>query len=259
MRLYKILALVYRDIIIYTNMKWRIFEFLILPLLGFLIWGVFSYFIRDIAFEASLVLVMVTIILQFAQTNQSGINSQIMADSWSGSLKHIIVSGISGTEYVIARALSASVASTIMTIIALYLALNVLQITKIATHFPQVMLLIGLTLIASIGLSFLVAAIILYVGSEYSFIAWASSTIFIFFSSPLISIKALPIPLEIVSYFMPYTFIFESAANLMQSGAFIESEITYAVISALIYFIISLSIYKKMFIWSKKTGKIGGF
>ena len=117
MRTYKILAMIYRDLLIYRKTKWKLFEFIILPVLGFSIWGLASLYIRDLSIEFSLILIIITILLQFAQTNQSGINSQIMADMWSASFKHIIASGITAREYITARAISASIASSIMTAI----------------------------------------------------------------------------------------------------------------------------------------------
>ena len=88
--------------------------------------GLFSLSVKSYALQAGLIVLSVNILWNFAYLAQSHMNMQINEDSWSGSLKHIIITGVGDFEYIAAR---------IMSSIILSLATLVLMIAVSVTFF----------------------------------------------------------------------------------------------------------------------------
>ena len=99
-------ALVYRDLLLHTRMKWRIAEILYFPITTIIIWGLFALYSKTIAIEAGMVVLSVNVFWQFAYLAQSTANMSIMDDTWSGSFRQLMLSGITEVEYISARLIS---------------------------------------------------------------------------------------------------------------------------------------------------------
>src|SRR3989344_2169245 len=123
MKFYKIMALIYADMMLLRNSKWRFVEYVYFPVTTIIIWGLFSVYARSFAAEACVVVLVVNVLWNFGQLAQQHVNMQINEDSWSGSIKQIFVSGVSDMEYITARIISSIITSLL--ILALLAAISV--------------------------------------------------------------------------------------------------------------------------------------
>src|SRR5438552_9139797 len=99
MKLDKIFALLYRDVVIFSRLKWRLAETFYFPLTAVLIWGFFSVYMKSFSLEAGLIVLVMNIYWNFAYAAQSTTNMSMLEDVWSGSLKQLFVSGITATDF----------------------------------------------------------------------------------------------------------------------------------------------------------------
>src|SRR3989344_2920331 len=234
MKFYKIAALMYADFMLLRNSKWRVVEYFYFPFTSVLIWGLFSVFVRAYALEAGLMVLAVNILWTFAYLAQSHANMQINEDSWSGSLKQIII-----TLFVLA--------------FLLVFSSTVFGLTVVAAQWPVFVVLIGATLLSSIGLSIFVAGAMVALGREYGFLAWTILQIFIVLSAPFYPITVFPEFIRPIVAAMPYTYIFEATRNVIQNTINMDV-VMGGLYVAIIYFAISLPFYKYIFRKAREKG-----
>lgn len=252
MRLLKIKALMYRDFLAIRRVKYRSVELIYFPITTIIIWGLFAVYSREMVAEAGLILLIINIFWAFAHLAQTTSNILIMEDIWSGSLKQIFLCGISEFEYLIARMLTATIASTIMTLLLITLALPF----GINFFKPIMALLIAITLIGSLALAVLVASMVFYLGREYGFLVWSAIQLFIMLSAPFFPKEIFPKAILYISYVMPFTAVFE-AARAFSIGAPVENYLLWWGLAVNMgYFIFSWPIYHYCFRRAKITGML---
>ena len=247
----KIMALVYRDLIVIKKSKWRLVEIFYFPVTTIIIWGFFASYSRTLVFEAGLFVLIVNVFWNFAYVGQSTVNIQLMDDAWNGSLKQMFLSGVSEIEYIVARILTSSIVSSVVLVFLLSIAyLFVGSELKPASSIAVISVL---TLITSMAMGVLISSLIIALGRGYGFLAWTALQVFILLSAPFFPKEMFPIPLRYVTEVMPYTHIFEAARNLAtDSPVFFGS----AIIVAAGYSVLVWPLYIYFFRLARKNGKL---
>jgi len=256
MKMYKVMALVYLDFKIFANAKGRLAEFLYFPITTVILWGLFSNFVKDLALEAGLVVFVVNIFWTFAYLAQSTVNMQMNEDSWSGSMKQIMITGLSEFEYLFARVISSTIVSLLVIAIMLGLAYYGFGLMLLTTNFSSILLLTLITLVGSIGLAILVAALIFLAGIEYAFLGWTANQVFLLLSAPFYPSTIYPPVMQPVVWAMPFTAVFENVRFLVSNGAIDGALLNLGIITAFAYVLLSLPLYYFVFKYAKKTGRI---
>lgn len=252
MKMHRLKALVYMDFKILSRAKWRLVETIYFPITTIIIWGFFALYSKEIALEAGLIVLAINIFWNFAYIAQSTANMQIMEDLWAGSLKQILLSGITEFEYIVARLFTATIISIIVMI--LILGISALFMPSMLAQPLYLAMLAGITLIGSLALSVIIAAINVSAGREYGFIAWTALQLFILLSAPFNPIEIFPKFLQYIALFMPFTFVFESARSLATAGVINPAVLSKSFFVSVAYFIIGWPIYYLAFKRARKTG-----
>lgn len=253
MRWYKIRALMYADSMLLRNTKWRIIEYFYFPISTILIYGFFALFVNNFAPEAGLIVLIVNVLWTFAQVCQSSVNQSMNEDSWSGSLKQIIITGISDFEYITARVMTSIIISIGVLILIVLMSVLLFGITIFVAQWQVFTILIASILVASIGLSILVAGAMIALGREYSFLAWSAMSLFILLSAPFYPVSLFPEAIKPVAYVMPYTNIFEATRSVIAGSVDMQS-VAAGIYVAVAYFLASLPLYKFVFRRAREKG-----
>lgn len=254
MKFHKITALIYYDMLIFRNSKWKLAEFVYFPVTTIVIWGLFSIFVREQALQAGLMVLMVNIFWNFAYLAQSQVNMQMNDDSWSGSLKQILATGISEFEYLAARILSSVLLSILIMLLMLGISYYGFGLAIISAKAAEIFALSALTLLASLALGILVAAMIIVAGREYSFLAWTALQAFVLLSAPFYPVSIFPAPLQALSWAMPFTGVFEATRGLVSAGAVSSGLLMSALVTIVFYLALSVAAYRHVFRRARKTG-----
>lgn len=253
MKFYKIFALMYADFLLVKNSKWRIMEYLYFPITTVVIYGLFSLFVSSYAAEAGLIVFIVNIMWSFALIAQTHINMSMNEDSWSGSLKQIIITGISDFEYLTARIFSSMIISAVVLLLLAATAVYAFNLAIIWQQWQTFSILFLSTLIASLALSVFVAGAMIALGREYNFLAWTAMQIFILLSAPFYPVSIFPDFIKPLVLIMPYTHIFEATrATIAGAGSIVVA--LPGLYAAIIYFAVSLPFYKYVFATARKKG-----
>ncbi|MFH1063660.1 MAG: hypothetical protein V1729_01115 [Candidatus Woesearchaeota archaeon] len=252
MRIGKILAIMYRDSICLRRIKFRLMDIIYFPLTTLIIWGLFAVYSRELAAEAGLIVLIINIFWNFAHVSQTTSNILMMEDVWSGSFKQVLLCGVSEFEYMIARILSSTIASTfvimMMTSLSLLFGINFFSVPTF--------LLILITLIGSLALSVIIAAFVIFAGREYGFLVFSASQLFIMLSAPFFPKEIFPKAILYLSYVMPFTAVFEAARIFSTTGIVHSNLIWWGAAVAIGYFIISWPLYYLSFRRARKTGML---
>jgi len=254
MKWHKVLALIYHDALVFSRAKWRIAEMFYFPITTIIIWGLFSTYVKSFALEAGLIVLALNIFWNFAVVAQSNTNMQMMDDSWSGSIKQLFVSGIRESEYIAARVLFTVGISLLLLAILLLISVYAFGFEILFSRFDITVYLSLSTLIASVAMSVLIAALIINTGKEYGFLTWTLLQVFILLSAPFYPVTVFPPPLQIVSRFMPYTATFENARAFVSTGAINSNLLTEGFIISCAYLAMSIPLYLYAFKRARKTG-----
>lgn len=255
MRWYKISALLWQDLRIIRRTKFRFVELVYLPILTTLIWGFFTLFAREFAAETGIILLVVNIFWSFSYGVQSSVNQSMNMDVWSESLKQLFASGISKFEYLAARVLSSLVSEVCVLAVLLGISAVAFGITAIWGNLALLALLGGSVVLASLGLSFLVAALHFRLGRQYGFLAWTANTLFIFFSAPYFPVSTFPPVLQAVAQVMPYTSVFEAIRLGFSSGAAWDAAVRALAVGAC-YFVALIPLYSLSFERARRVGAL---
>ena len=251
MNLTKIVALVYRDLLIIRRSKWRLVEIVYFPLTTMAMWGFFASYSKAFATQAGLLVLIVNLFWNFAYVAQSTVNMQLMEDSWSGSLKQLFLSGISEIEYVAARMVTATAISLPM--LFLMAAVAMLGGWNPTVGIAQVAIISLLTLVSSLAMAVLITGLIVVLGRGYGFLAWTALQAFVLLSAPFFPKEAFPIILRQVSMVMPYTYIFEASRNIALN---LPVSLWAAIISSAAYFIFVWPLYSVCFRLARRNGNL---
>lgn len=252
MRWHKITALMYHDSLAIRRVRYRIMDLVYFPITTIIIWGLFSIYSRNLAPAAGLIVFIINIFWAFAHLAQSTTNVLMMEDIWSGSQKQLFMSGITEFEYITARLLSATISSTAIIIMLVSLSL----LFGINFFHISMLLLIIITLIGSLALAIIVAALVFYLGREYGFLVWSAMQLFIMLSAPFFPKETFPKILVYISYAMPFTAVFEAARGFVMTGTIATNTLIWGFCVAMVYFAISWPIYYFSFKRARKIGML---
>ncbi len=256
MKAYKILALIYLDFMLFRNAKWKLMEFFYFPITTVVIWGLFSIFVKDLALEAGIIVLVVNIYWTFAYLAQSTVNMQMNEDYWSGSIKQILITGVSEFEYLIARIISSSISSVFVMAIMLLISYYAFGLAMVSTNFYSIILLSALTMVASIALAIFVAATIFFAGIEYGFLGWTILQIFMLLSAPFYPVSIFPETVQTIAWAMPFTGVFENVRHIVSTGSISVQLLNASAITSFVYLLLSLPVYYFVFRYAKKSGKL---
>lgn len=252
----RVLALLYRDFLIFFRVKWRLAETFYFPLTTVLIWGLFSVFMERFAVEAGLIVLAMNIFWNFAYVAQSTTNMSMLEDVWSGSFRQLFVSGVTSTEFITARLLFSMFLSIVLILIMSVISYFVFNFSLIVSRFSTFAILAFITMISSLALSVIIAALLFVLGREYGFLAWTVLQIFILLSAPFYTIDILPKAVQYISQLMPYTDVFEAARNLITNGIVSPILIVRGLVISVSYLSISFPFYYLAFYLARKNGNL---
>jgi ABC-type polysaccharide/polyol phosphate export permease len=247
--------LVQRDFLIFTRVKWRLAEILYFPVTTILLWGFFTIASKgEQALESALVILVVNVLWNFASMAQTTSNLQIMEDIWSGSLKQVLLTGVTPLEYLAARLVTATIASVFLgtALLGLSMAFGV----RLEGAWGPTIAAFVAALVSALGLAGFVAGFILILGREYGFLAWTVIQAFVLLSAPLFPVETFPSCLAAIARVMPFTDAFEIARDAAAGRASGIGPVLRAAAVSAAYLLLSLPFYAACFRRARRAGRL---
>jgi ABC-2 type transport system permease protein len=234
-----------------------IFDIAIMPILSIIVFGFLASYLSGSGNKVASNNVMMGMLLwQTLFVMQYSITVPSLWNVWSRNLSNMFVTPLALKEYIFAHSITGSIKSFIiltLSSVAVYFSFgfNILDLGVV----PLVIIVFNLMLFG-LALGIILLGLIFRFGTKIQALAWG----FISILQPLVAafypVSVLPILLRYVSMALPPTYIFEGARAIManqQDQAF--SDFTAAAILSILYVVVGIKVFEKLFHTSKVTGQ----
>jgi len=193
---------------------------------------------------------------EFLRINQYSLTLNPMWNIWSRNFCNMFISPLSKTEYLVAQFIVGFLKSSIVFIINLLVVRLVFNTTFLQNY--SVLTFIGFISILALfawSMGLVIMGIIFLYGTRIQALAWG----FIAVVQPLVAVffpvSVMPLWLQTISYLFPVTYLFEINRLLIVGFTYPASYMAIAALLSVLYFIISLYIFKHFFAASQLSGQ----
>ncbi|MEO6508926.1 MAG: ABC transporter permease [Patescibacteria group bacterium] len=256
MKLHRIKATLLQEFFITLHSYEVILDIFVFPGMSIVVFGFLSSYIAGSA--SSYVghsLLMGMLLWQVIFIIQYSVSVGSLWNIWSRNLSNMFITPIRLDEYLISYSLSGTLkAFTVFFISAflinIFFGYNIFQLGLL----PLALYLLNLTFFA-FSMGIIILGLIFKLGTRIQAFAWGLLPIVQPIAAALYPVHVLPIPIQIVSYMLPPTFIFESARATLEKGTINYAFIGISFIENIVYFILALLFFNYMFNKSKETGQ----
>lgn len=256
MKLYRILALASRHLMLYKRSPQRIMEIIYWPVLDVVLWGFITLYLNR--YQSGLPSVVAfflgaLILWDILFRAQQGVCISFLEEVWSRNLLNLFVSPLRPIEFLastmlisIAKVILSS-AATILLALLLY-SFNVFTIGLSLVPFVLNLILMGW----AIGV--FTTAIILRYGQQAEVLAWGLVLLFMPVSAVFYPVSILPPFLQGIAKWIPASHVFEGMRTVITGGVFPNRELFWALGLNVLYLIVALNFFFYMFGVVKRRG-----
>lgn len=250
-------ALVQRFIFLFLRNPIRCLELFFWPVMELLLWGFLATYIqRQTTGDFSnfiRFLIGATIFWDVLFRAQMGVSISFLEDLWTRNLLNIFVAPLRVREYLAAMfcmgLLRVSIIIIVMSIVAWFMyAFNLYAMSWNLIPFFSMLMVFGFSLgIISVSL-------ILRWGQAAESLAWAIPFLIQPFSAVFYSVDTLPKPMQLISWCLPSTYVFEGMRELIRTGVMNWNSILLSGILNAVFLILSGTIFIWTFAKARKLG-----
>lgn len=256
MKWHRINALLIRHLYLYQRSLPRIMDIFYWPVMDLLVWGFFSIYLESQGlggFSAVSVLLGALIFWDLLNQSQKAVSVAFLEDVWERNLLNIFVTPLKVSEFLTATVLLGFVRIALVSIVLgalafLFYSFNIFQFGFYLIPFIVNLLIFGWTL----GL--FTTGIILRYGTQAQILAFGFIFIIQPFSAVFYPLSALPPLIQVLSKFIPATYVFEGMRAVLKAGVFPLAELGFGFITNIVYLGLTLLFFQFMFKRAKAKG-----
>ena len=254
----RILAMVMRYWYLLRGSWTRIFETLYWPLLNVCLWGLISRFFQSnssYVAQSIGVLLGAVMLWEVLFRSQIGMSLCFMEEMWSRNLGHLFVSPLHPFEW-LASTMIFSIFRTILGVVPAAITAILLYHYSIFTMgLPLLAFFAGLMFMGW-WISLLVSSLILRYGMSAESLAWMGMFVLAPVSAVYYPVASMPAWLQPVAWAMPSTRIFEGMRGVLFHQQFDMHLFATAMGLNLIYFTLSLAVFRFAFHTARRRGAL---
>jgi len=258
MKLHRINALVIRHLYLFQRSIPRLMDLFYWPIMELVLWGFISVYIDKLnisGFNAVTVLMGAIIFWDLLSQSQKAVSIAFLEDVWERNFLNIFVTPLRISEFLASTMLLGLfriiIVGIVMGVLALFMfKFNILVFGLYLVPFMLNLLIFGTTL----GL--FTTAIILRYGTSAQILAFGFLFLIQPFSAVFYPVSVLPHSLQIVSYLLPSTYVFEGTRQVIATGTMSGNLLLLSFLTNIIYLIIVVWFFFRMFAKVKEKGRL---
>lgn len=258
MKWHRIKGLLIRHLYIYPRSIPRLMNMFFWPILDLLVWGFLSVYLGKLNLanvNIASVLLGAVIFWEFLSRSQGAVSIAFLEDVWERNILNVFVTPVRISEFLASTMLLGFsrivLSGGAMTILAYLLYhFNIFQFGIYTIPFLINLLFFGWIL------GIFTTAIILRFGSSAQVLAFGLIFLIQPFSAVFYPVSALPTFLQPFSYMFPSTYVFEGMRTVISKGSLPLTDLAYSFILNLIYLVIVVTLFYKVFAKVKVQGKL---
>ncbi len=249
MKLHRIWAVILRYNYLFKHSLDRQVDAFYWPTVDLVLWGIASTYLAgqnsDIPFAVLMILsgIVLWIILWRGQYE---FTVNILEDMWNKNLVNMFVSPLNLSEWISAFVFLGIVKSVISVSFAALVALALYKVNLFVFGFKLLPFLF-LLLMTGWWVGLFVGGLIVRYGGKVQNFAWSMVFLISPFSAIYYPLSALPVWAQTVALFVPPSYIFEGARQVIQTGSVDGHKIGMAFALNLLYLILALLFFKRSF------------
>ncbi len=208
----RVYGLVLRVFYLHAGSWQRLIEVFYWPTINMLVWGFTSlYVMREIGHVSVIIDVLLGGILlgEVLLRTEMGTMMLFMEEIWSRNLGHLFASPLRRADYVIGLFAMSFVRMIVAVSMAVVVARYLFHYSLLGLGWPLVPY-VGLLVINGWWCGLLLISMLIRFGLASEWLAWMGGWVIIPFVAPYYPVSVLPKALQIVSYSLPGTYVFDS-------------------------------------------------
>lgn len=249
MKLNRIYAVILRNLYSFRHSYDRLSDAFYWPILDLLLWGLTSVYITKYATSIpQIVLLILSGILLWiiVWRGQSEITVGILDDLWNKNLINLFVSPLKFSEWITALVtlgvIKAFLSFSFGVLVAYFLyAINLFPYAFYIIPFALLLIMTGWSM------GFFIASLILRFGTRIQTLAWTAPWIISPFSAIYYPVSSLPEWAQIISGFIPTSYIFEGMREVINTGNLDPMKLFMSLTLNTAYLILSIYFLKSSF------------
>lgn len=175
---------------------------------------------------------------------------------WSRNLSNMFITPVTLLEYLLAQGVSGIVKASIVFTFSALLSIVVFHFNIFSLGLVNLLLYSVNLVFFSISIGTIILGLIFRFGTRIQAFAWGLLPVLQPLTAAFYPVTVLPKPLQMVSYLLPPTFVFEALrANVSSPSTMDWQLILTAFGENIIYFIFAIIFFNFMFNQSKETGQ----
>lgn len=233
-----------------------IVDVVVFPLINITVFGFLSLYLSGKGNpESAYPLLLGMILWQLLYITQYSISVGSLWSIWSRNLSNLFISPISVLEYNLAFVLSGSIKALIVFITSSFLALYVFKFDIYQLGLMNLILFFINLVLFGVSTGLVIIGLIFRYGTRIQALAWSVTFLFQPLTAAFFPVSFLPLPIRALAYLFPATFVFEGARASITNPAIRWDLIGIAFLENVIYMIVCVWIFNKLFNKSKETGQ----
>lgn len=256
MSINRIKAIILQELYITKHSIEVIVDLFYFSLITVVVWGLISIYLSGGKNAIAAQYLLVGMILwEIIRVVQYSISVGALWNTWSRNLSNMFITPLSVKEYLTASLISAILKALLTFIVISFISSIVFSFNILEMGLLNLIIyFINLTIFAwAVGL--IILAFIFRYGTRIQALAWGIIFIFQPLSASFFPVKILPEFLQKISFFIPATHVFEGTrANLINPPTN-WGQVGIMILENIVYAIIGLWFFNKMFNKSKETGQ----
>ncbi len=233
----------------------RMTDYCFWPLLDIALWAVSSFWLCSGTKSQETINAMVTCVVLWETVLRAilDIAVSLIEELWAHNLVNLFTTPLTLGEWMVATMMGSVVRISFVFFLSAIFTWLAFGVPVLSLGF---MLIPYLTLIAitSWSIGFLAASVLVTWGHRVQTVPWVAAWLFAPVAAVYYPLSALPLSLQKVSAFTPFSYTFEAIRNHMSNGLISYDLLAKAALLATIYFVCSSFILHKVFQRSLRAG-----
>jgi ABC-2 type transport system permease protein len=251
-------GLALRHVYLYMGSWPRFVELLYWPLISILTYGFISlYFVRKFSDSTVTIEAFVAGVLlaEIMSRTTAGMLLLFMEEIWSRNLGHLFASPIRLYEYTLSVLFMGALRSLLAVLLASIVAYFLFGVSLSHLGWPLALYIL-LLFINSWWFGLLILALVMRYGLAAEWLGWMLAFSFLPFVAPYYPVSIMPPALQIISWCLPATYVFESMKSLVARHELQGGMLLIALGLNLIYFTAAAFIFRRAYQGARRRGTL---
>jgi ABC-2 type transport system permease protein len=261
MKLRRAYAIVLRQYYLMRSSATRVVPLFAWVAIDILLWGFISRFLNTVSspgYNFVPALLGAVLFWDFMQRVMQGVSMSFLEDVWSRNFLNFFATPLQLSEYLIGLVFTSIAGSAVGLAAMLLLAFFGFGLSLLAYGIALFPFLLVLFLFG-ISLGIVAVAMVLRLGPAAEWFVWPIPALLSPFVGVFYPLSTLPLPMRVVSYLLPPSYVFEGMRTIVHGGALPGGTLLMATGLAVLYLLVACAFFASVHRRAVRTGLLARY